>query len=90
MYYIIDEISFFSGDGRVNQQVMLVTLHTLFMREHNRIATELSHINKHWDDERIFQVRIEPIHINLLNQNPLSRVPKTAAIFLIRTNEEER
>lgn len=46
---------FLAGDGRVNQQVMLVTLHTLLMREHNRIAEVFGQINPHWDDERIYQ-----------------------------------
>ena len=44
------------GDHRANQQMMLVAQHTIFMREHNRIATELGKINHHWDDERIYQV----------------------------------
>lgn len=51
-----DMFCFVAGDSRVNQQVMLVTLHTVLMREHNRIAVELARINPHWNDERIFQV----------------------------------
>ncbi|KAL3279197.1 hypothetical protein HHI36_016710 [Cryptolaemus montrouzieri] len=45
---------FGSGDTRTNQMVTLVVLHTLFMREHNRIATELQKLNPYWSDERLF------------------------------------
>lgn len=44
-----------SGDHRVNSHPQLTILHTLFVREHNRIANELLEMNKHWHDERIYQ-----------------------------------
>lgn len=29
-------------------------MHSMFLREHNRVATELSSINWHWNDDRLF------------------------------------
>jgi peroxidase len=42
------------GDSRTNQMISLVTLHTIFLREHNRLANELSKLNPHWTDEEVF------------------------------------
>lgn len=49
-----DLFCFLAGDVRVNEQIHLTVLHTLYMREHNRIADRLSELNPHWNDERIF------------------------------------
>lgn len=46
---------FISGDARVNQNGMLLTLQTIWMREHNRIAGKLLELNPYWDDERLYQ-----------------------------------
>ncbi|XP_035666021.1 peroxidasin homolog [Branchiostoma floridae] len=43
-----------AGDIRVNQQPALTSLHTVFMREHNRIARKLHELNPKWDDDRVF------------------------------------
>lgn len=46
---------FAAGDIRVNEQIGLTAMHTIWMREHNRLATELKRINFHWDGETIYQ-----------------------------------
>ena len=33
----------------------LMTVHILFVREHNRIAKSLHHLNPTWNNERLFQ-----------------------------------
>ncbi len=52
-----DENGFFlSGDVRVNEQICLTCMHTLFMREHNRIARQIKQGFSRLDDETIFQL----------------------------------
>ncbi|XP_047467261.1 thyroid peroxidase [Mugil cephalus] len=46
---------FAAGDTRVNEGLPLTTLHTLWLREHNRIAETLKRLNGHWTPETIYQ-----------------------------------
>lgn len=45
---------FLAGDQRSNEQLGLTSIHTLWFREHNRIATELLKLNPHWDGDTIY------------------------------------
>jgi len=44
-----------AGDQRVNEQIGLTSHHTLWLREHNRLAAALESLNTHWNEERVFQ-----------------------------------
>ncbi|XP_056444575.1 eosinophil peroxidase-like isoform X3 [Gadus chalcogrammus] len=46
---------FLAGDVRVDENIALTSLHTLFMREHNRLARELKRLNPQWDGETLYQ-----------------------------------
>uniref|UniRef100_A0A914UMF8 Peroxidase n=1 Tax=Plectus sambesii TaxID=2011161 RepID=A0A914UMF8_9BILA len=46
---------FLAGDIRVNENIALTSVQTLWLLEHNRIATELKGINPSWDDETLYQ-----------------------------------
>jgi len=43
------------GDVRGNEHISLLALHTLFLREHNRLAVEIFSENPSWNDEQIYQ-----------------------------------
>ncbi|MGD9637277.1 MAG: peroxidase family protein [Pirellulales bacterium] len=46
---------YLAGDVRANEQVGLTTVHTLFMREHNRLADQISAAHPGLSDEEIYQ-----------------------------------
>lgn len=43
------------GDNRVNTHPQLAAIHTIWHREHNRIARKLAELNPHWSDETLYQ-----------------------------------
>lgn len=50
-----NDFCFVAGDERVNENTILASLHTVFMREHNRVAVALKTLNQHWDEEQLYQ-----------------------------------
>ncbi|CAG9580052.1 unnamed protein product [Danaus chrysippus] len=49
------EPCYMAGDTRINQTPTLAVLHTILLREHNRVADILSSLNPLWTDEKIYQ-----------------------------------
>ncbi|KAM6164454.1 eosinophil peroxidase [Rhynchocyon petersi] len=45
---------FLAGDSRSSETPKLAALHTLFMREHNRLATELRRLNPRWTGDKLY------------------------------------
>lgn len=46
---------FIAGDVRVDENIALTSLHTMFLREHNRLARQLKSLNPQWDSETLYQ-----------------------------------
>jgi peroxidase len=46
---------FMAGDYRANEQLALLAMHNLWIRQHNTLADRLRGLNAHWSAEQIFQ-----------------------------------
>ncbi|XP_004709888.1 thyroid peroxidase [Echinops telfairi] len=46
---------FQAGDSRASEVLSLTALHTLWLREHNRLAAALKALNPHWSADTVYQ-----------------------------------
>jgi len=46
---------FVAGDDRANENMLLASMHTLWVREHNRLCDSLVQAHPDWNDERLYQ-----------------------------------
>jgi hypothetical protein len=46
---------YMAGDIRANENAALTSMHTIWVWEHNRVATELGEQHPDWDDETLYQ-----------------------------------
>ncbi len=46
---------FVAGDVRANENIVLISMHTLFVREHNRLCDELRAVHPDWDDDQLYE-----------------------------------
>ena len=44
-----------AGDVRANENTILFSLHTIFVREHNRWCSILKQTHSDWNDETLYQ-----------------------------------
>jgi peroxidase len=46
---------FVAGDIRANENPLLIGMHTIFVREHNRLCDQLKERYPHWTDDQLYQ-----------------------------------
>ena len=74
-----------TGEVRGNEQVGLTAMHTLWVREHNRIAKQLKIMNSRWNDEKLYQEARKIIGAMLQKITYKDFLPKLMASSMINT-----
>uniref|UniRef100_A0A3B4YLH7 Eosinophil peroxidase n=1 Tax=Seriola lalandi dorsalis TaxID=1841481 RepID=A0A3B4YLH7_SERLL len=78
--------SCFQADSRANEHLGMIALHTLFLREHNRLVSELHLLNPHWSPDVLYQEArkiMGAIHQILTWEHYLPRVLGDIAMSLL-------
>ena len=51
-----EQYLFVAGDARANENILLLAMHTLFVREHNRLCDEINTVTPGLSDEIVYQM----------------------------------
>ena len=71
-----------SGDERVNDNAGLASIHTVLVREHNRLASLLETVNPHWDEETLYQeARKMVVRLVLLDLESIRSLKKASPVL---------
>ena len=87
-----DAEDFVAGDGRVMSQPTLLSLHVLWLREHNRIASQLKTVlepalhsfNDQEKDEVLFQVKVDLLSLGLSSLDRMCLLGVYARLFFLK------
>jgi hypothetical protein len=77
-HQVPDSQLFVAGDVRANENVELTALHILFLRNHNRLATQLQSRHPRWTDEHLYQ---EARKLNIAESEIVTYTEFLPAIF---------
>jgi peroxidase len=77
-HQVPDDQLFVAGDKRANENIELTAIHTVFMRNHNRLANQLHAIYPSWTDEQLYQ---EARKINIAETENVTYGQFLSAIF---------
>ena len=72
-----------AGDVRAQEQPGLTSMHTLWMREHNRVAKEMAQANPSFSDEQLYQESRRMVAAQLQNIVYSEWLPKVLGSSLI-------
>jgi hypothetical protein len=60
-HLVPDDQLFLAGDVRANENIELIAIQTLFVREHNRLAAQFAAAHPSWTDEQLYQAAREMV-----------------------------
>ena len=53
---------FVAGDIRASEQPALAAMHTIFLREHNRMVDEMARVSQHWNENMSYGQGFAKLH----------------------------